>query len=276
MNGTLTGSLESSEVQPSSAKMIDIDVRGQIYTVAFLVDGKHVVSAGHEGKIRRWRVKDGMEVGTPMDAGSTVYNIAVSRDGKWIVSRTLGLVQVWSAKSGEKVNEFKGHSHLVNAVDVSPDSTKIATGSRDGTWKHDNWVVAVKFSPDGRFVATATRSSISIYDSQSGNLVVNVPIKVSFQTTTPSPGQAIANTSLPYLPARSSVWTHPLVQHFFNGPFTVTNTVALHWRATAHSSQPLSGHQSRSGMLRHTSKSDLSSSIQLEPGAWPSRQTTTL
>ena len=192
--GTLTRSPESSEVQPSSAKMIEVDGRGSIYTVALLVDEKHVVSGGDEGKIRRWRVEDGMEVGTPMDAGSTVFNIAVSRDGKWIVNGTAGSVQVWNVENGKKVNEFKAHSiQWVLAVDVSPDSTKIATGSRDrtayvwslstgqrllGPWKYDHQVAAVKFSPNGRFIATATRSSISIYDSQSGNLVVNVLIEV--------------------------------------------------------------------------------------------------
>ena len=194
MNGTLTRSLESSEIQPSSAKMIEVDGRGRIYAVAFLVDGKHVVSGGVEGKIRRWRVEDGMEVCTPIDAGGTVYDIAVSRDGKWIVSGTqLGSVQVWNAENGKKANEFKGHSHLVNAVDVSPDSTKIATGSHDdtacvwslstgrrlvGPWEHDHRVLAVKFPPGGRFIATATWNSIFILDSQSGNLIVNIPIEV--------------------------------------------------------------------------------------------------
>ena len=206
MNGTLTRSPESSEVQPSSAKMIEVDGRGRIYVVAFLVDEKHVVSGGDEGMIRRWRVEDGMEVGTPMEAGCIVYNIAVSRDGEWIVSGTqLGSVQVWSAENSKKVNEFKAHRDSVRAVDVSPDSTKIATGSDDdtacvwslstgqrllGPWEHDDWVFAVKFSPNGRFIATATWSSISIYDSQSGNLVVNVPVEVSL-----SPNHSLAWSS---------------------------------------------------------------------------------
>ena len=196
MSGTLTGSLESTEIQPS-AKTIEIDGQGGVLSIAFLVDGKHVVGGGNDGKIRRWRVEDGMEVGAPMDARSPVFDIAVSRDGKWIVNGTGGMqVQVWSAESGKKVTEIRGRSRSwVGAVDVSPDSTKIASGSGDGTaciwslstgkrllgpWKHsDDVVFVVKFSPSGRFIATATWKSISIYDSQSGNLVVNVPIGVS-------------------------------------------------------------------------------------------------
>ena len=195
MNEILTRSPESSEDQPSSGKPIEIDGQGKIWSVVFLIDGKHVVSGCGEGKIRRWRVEDGMEMGAPMDAGSAVYGIAVSRDGKWIVSGTqLGSVQVWNADDGKKVAEIKGHSSWVNAVDVSPDSTKIASGSYDrtvcvwslstgqrllGPWNHGDAFV-VKFSPNGRFIATATWNFIRIYDSQSGNIVVDVPIAVAY------------------------------------------------------------------------------------------------
>ena len=194
MNEILTRSLESSEDQPSS-KMIEVDARGRIYTVAFLVDGKHVVGGDVEGKIRRWRVEDGVEVGTPMVAGSVVYNIAVSRDGKWIVGGRWESAQVWSAESGKRMSEFRGHSGWVQALDVSPDSTKVVSGSDDktacvwllstgqrllGPWKHDDKVFAVKFSPDGRFIATATPKFVRIYVRRDGNLVFNVPIEVSF------------------------------------------------------------------------------------------------
>ena len=192
----LTRSLESSEVPPCSAKTIKIDSQGNIWSVAFLVDGEHVVSGGEEGKIRHWRVEDGMEAGTPMVAGSWVCNIAVSRDGRRIVSGTqLGSVLSWDAENGKKVAEFKGHNSWVQAVDISPDSTKIASGSFDktacvwslstgqrllGPWEHGDQTFAVKFSPDGRFIATATVEFLRIYDSYNGNLVVNVPINVSF------------------------------------------------------------------------------------------------
>ena len=78
----------SSNIQGKEAAAINlINGRDEIVSVAFLVDGKHIVSSSREGKIRRWRVEDG-KVGVPMDAGSTVGSIAVSRDGKWVVSET--------------------------------------------------------------------------------------------------------------------------------------------------------------------------------------------
>lgn len=134
-----------------------------------------------------------------MDTGSGIMTIATSRNGKWIVSGTeSGQVAVWNATSHKKATEFTGHpAHWVYAVDISPDATKIATGSDDGTarvWslstgrrilnplQHGSTVVTVKFSPDGRLFATATLSpahSVRIYDSQDGRLLANFPIRVN-------------------------------------------------------------------------------------------------
>ena len=199
----LIGTLESSEISPNSSsvhksepKPIKIVGQRNIYSVAFLGDGKHIVSGGDEGKIRRWQAEDGKEVGTPMDAGSAVLNLAVSRDGKRIVSGTVSSeLTVWNAQNHEKVTGWKGHSDWVRGVDISPDGTRIATGSDDSTacvwslssgqrllgpWEHNSDVVAVKFSPDGRLIVTATlQHSIRVYDSQDGLLLIDVPIEVA-------------------------------------------------------------------------------------------------
>ena len=76
-----------------------------------------------------------LKMGTPMDVGNiqVVYNIAVSRGGKWIVGGTRESVLVWNTDDGKEVTEIRGHSRWVNAVDVSSDSARIASGSSDGT-----------------------------------------------------------------------------------------------------------------------------------------------
>lgn len=156
----------------------------------------HVVGGGSEGKVRRWRVDDGHEVGTTMDAGGYVFNLAVSQDGKWIVSGTRsGLVRVWNTESGEQIGEINGHSKSLGAIDISPDATRIATGSDDftacvwsiasgerllGPLKHNGKLAAVKYSSSGDFIATATCSyeSVRVYKSQDGSLVVDIQIRV--------------------------------------------------------------------------------------------------
>ena len=124
---------DSSFAHQKEAQPIEIDGRETIYSVAFLADGKHVLSGGVEGTIGCWRVEDG-QGGTPMDAGSPVLNLAVSQDGKWVVSGTKsGQVTVWNAESHSKVAEWEARTckGRVEAGDISPDGTKIATGSGD-------------------------------------------------------------------------------------------------------------------------------------------------
>ena len=152
---------------------------------------------GREGKIRRWRGNDGQKVGLGMHTGGYVLDIAVSLDGRWIVSGTdTGQVTVWNAETHERVTKIKAHARRVYAVDVSPDGARIATGSEDrnacvwslstgervlGPLKHQAWVAAVKYSPLGDLFATATwnRKSIRIYDSQNGHLLLDIPMRVS-------------------------------------------------------------------------------------------------
>ena len=162
--------------------------------VAFVANGDYIVGSNNN-KIRRWRVKDGKEVGQPMKAGNDVWSIAVSRDGKWIVSGTTrGHVAVWDAESHNMAIAFRGHEGPVLAVDISPDGTRFATGSYDKTvriWslptgeqllgplEHNRYVTAVKFAPDGRSIATATLSkSVLIFDGHDGRLLVDTPIRV--------------------------------------------------------------------------------------------------
>ena len=192
---SLADESESFIDEPQRGKLIEIDGPDEIWLIAFSADGEHVVSCEAQGKIRRWQVEDGKEVGEPMDAGSDLSSVAVSRDGKWIVSGGHGRVMVWDAQSHEKVSEFRAHKRAVIALDVSPDGSKIATGSDDtnaclwslsdgkrlhGPFNHKNRVSAVKFSPDGRLIATATwkRSSLRVYDSHDPRLVVDFRIQV--------------------------------------------------------------------------------------------------
>ena len=183
--------VELREVQP-----IEIDGEDEIQSVVFLAVGHHILG-GEKQNIRRWRVEEMNEVGTPMDAGSHVMSVAISQDGNLIVSGTWGgQVTVWDAENHQKAIEFRRHRGWVNAVDVSPDATKFATGSSDctvrvwsfssgelllGPLEHDYEVAAVKFSPDGSLIATATwdRQSLRIYDSKDSHLHHGFPIEVS-------------------------------------------------------------------------------------------------
>ena len=94
---------------------------------------------------------------------------------------------VWDEETHEKVIHVEGTS-TVYAVDVSPDSTRFATGINEagsiwsitsgqrlvGPLKHDNVVAGIRFSPDGERVATVGNSDICIFDIHTGDELVTI------------------------------------------------------------------------------------------------------
>lgn len=172
-----------------------------ISCVAFQQD--NVIGGSWDQTVKKWEVVDGKEVGRVIKLASTVRSVAVSKDGHWIVcGGDGGLATVCDGSTHEKVIEVKGHAFGVIAVDVSPSSTRFATGSYDQTavlWdiptgkkvagplKHEGQVSGIKFSPDGHRLATASwdDSSIRIFDSQSGRLLIRISEAVHSVHSTP-------------------------------------------------------------------------------------------
>lgn len=186
-------------------KIIEIDDRSPINSVAFLQDEKRIVGGGDEGPLRYWEVKDGRQVGAA-GCGDGVLTVAVSKDGQRIVCGTKsGLVTVWDTTTYRKVVEIKGHTYWVVAVDVSPDSRTVGTASYDGAasiWdittgqflvglvqaSSGTALVALKFSTNGSCVATSPYSqhSVGIRDTQNGRLIVNIPVRLSSNGNEPT------------------------------------------------------------------------------------------
>jgi WD40 repeat protein len=99
---------------------------------------------------------------------------------------------VWDAELQRKVVEVEdtnSGSNAVWAVDVSPESTRFATGTRDskasiwsittgerlvGPLEHHLAITGTKFSPDGGYIVTACADSIHIFDSYSGDQLITI------------------------------------------------------------------------------------------------------
>ena len=161
---------------------------GSPYIVAFHPDGVHFFGGTMSG-IQRWRLADGQEVGK--QTGLNMNAISVSRDGKWIACGTTRRgASVWDAELQRKVVEVED-SNWVEAVDISPDSTRFATGTgvdgrKASIWsittgerlvgplEHDSAVKGIRFSPDGRHIATASLDSIHIFDSYNGDQLITI------------------------------------------------------------------------------------------------------
>ena len=122
--------------------------------------------------------------------------VAVSKDGRFIAAGSgRGDVLVWGGTTYEQVfaGKITGGTTIYD-VDFSTDSTRlvsadyqsctaiiwdIATRKKVQTLQgHVDRVEAAKYSPQGDRIATATKGSIRVWDSNDGQLLVDVKLKL--------------------------------------------------------------------------------------------------
>jgi WD40 repeat protein len=117
--------------------------------VAFHPDGRRVVSAGNDGKIRVWEMntskgiftRDGYE-------GPYLAEAAFSPDGRYFAGLVgKGDVKVWDAITGAEVCVFSDHG--VQHLAFSPDSRHIASCTKDNIkiWEVGTCRVTARASP---------------------------------------------------------------------------------------------------------------------------------
>ncbi|KAG9308828.1 WD40-repeat-containing domain protein [Chiua virens] len=187
------------------ANVILIPHKRDITSITFKSDSTQIVGADSSGAIRQWKIKGGVGVEvspSTMRMGKTVYAVAASADGRWIVcGGAEHKVVVWNTVTHQKAIEVAEHTSSVYAVDVSSDSKRFASGSQDFTvqifdiitgarlispLQHAVQVIGVKFSHNGSQIATATAShSVGVYDAYSGNKLFKIPVSTTSAPTTP-------------------------------------------------------------------------------------------
>jgi WD40 repeat protein len=145
-------------------------------------------------------------------------SIALSPDGSRMAITEPGAVQMWDAVSGEKILSWKTgpekqcygdtcyiSSYLIyDSVAYSPDSSRIATGSRDGSvsiWDarsgaaiqtlrgHSTAVSAISFDPTGAYLASgAVDRTAIVWDLRSGKPLNRMKVAASVVSLVFTPG----------------------------------------------------------------------------------------
>jgi WD40 repeat protein len=156
---------------------------GGIATARFSADGKHLFTLGEQ--IGIWDASTGklLRTAAPPD-GVTLETL--TPDGKLAAGLTdKGLTAaVWDVTTGKKLAQCKGHTGRISSVGLSPDGSRVATGSDDRTVKvwdartgkllltlkgHTYTVASVRFSPDGKRIATGSYAAeIKVWDAKTG------------------------------------------------------------------------------------------------------------
>jgi WD40 repeat protein len=175
---------------------------GQGIRVEMFPDGRRIATSWISPAIQIIDIDSG-EVLREMSHGGTVRALALSKDGKRIVSGGLDkLAHVWNTDTGELELTFKQHDDWITQAVFSPDGSEIISADHDQhvrVWNtttgqqrldlvHPGVAWGLAVSPDGRFILTGTGgkvqgsptvlrimegadNSVRMWDASSGTLI---------------------------------------------------------------------------------------------------------
>ena len=157
---------------------------GNVYSVVFLPDGKHFLTACQH-VLRLWEVEGDKEERRFEGHTADVVYVTVSADGKQAAScGNDNTVRLWDVATGKELHCLKGHTQMVHAGTFAPDGKTLASASYDRTvrlWDvatgkelrqlkgHENGVRGVAFSPDGKRLATVSEdTTVRLWETATG------------------------------------------------------------------------------------------------------------
>lgn len=167
---------------------------GHVLNVAYSPNGRFFAAATTSGAVHVWDVKSLEKANFLQVDNNWVRSIAWHSTEMRLVTCSSGtaqpIIQYWDLERNRCLKTLTGHTMRIRSVVFVPNSSRIVTGSEDGTarvWDLDGetclhtldahtgpiWAVAV--SADGQWIATAgTDPFVALWDLQSGELMARL------------------------------------------------------------------------------------------------------
>lgn len=167
-----------------------------VRNASFSPDGTRLIVTGDNNAVKVFGVDIGRILHTFSSYYDEIESIALSPDGKTLAVGAGGSYNTWikllNAKTGEEIRKLSGHEDIIFDLDFSPDGTKLASASRDGSVKiwdvntgqeiytseNEGWMADVDFSPDGLLLAMTDLPALLVVDTLLG-------AEVTFTTADP-------------------------------------------------------------------------------------------
>jgi len=156
-----------------------------VHSLAFSSDGTFLVSGSNDNTIKLWDVQTGGVVKTFCGHSKTVLSVSISVDKTTIASGSADKrICLWNIGTGE-CQVIKEYNDWIKTVSFSPTNPQLLlSASWDDTvqkWDTDGHQIGspipgshVAFSPDGTQFVSCNGSAVTIWNTDSGETVVEV------------------------------------------------------------------------------------------------------
>jgi tRNA A-37 threonylcarbamoyl transferase component Bud32 len=165
---------------------------GPVIAVAFLPDGRSLVSAGADRTLRVWDVATGAERASFGQTPQAIGCLAVVPTTGQVLAGQGASLRLWDPQSRQEVLRLGGHADAIRAVAVTADGRKGLSGGEDRALRlwdlaagrelgrlaaNRGAVTAVDLSPDGQRALSAGRDpALRLWDVARGQEVRSLPV----------------------------------------------------------------------------------------------------
>lgn len=212
--------------------------RSQVWIPSIGAEGRLLATGSDDNTVRLWSLPAGRSRGAALRFRSTVIDVQLSPDGRWLAVGLLdyrtekAALEIWNTGSRRRVRRMADRDSG-SAARFSPDGRLLAVGSLRGTarvwstdtWEpvtrvltgHTGWISNSSFSRDGRTLATGSADgTVRLWDVESeqpiGAPLPGIPQLASEPYFTPDGSRLIVS----YDRGQAYLWdirTQSLVRH---------------------------------------------------------------